>query len=79
MSKCHIVGNHMSQLNYDDYDQEEEDSYKVNCSCRKLSSRRFMIQCDFCDEWYHGWCVNLTTTNALVIDRSTCSGSKGGK
>ena len=38
---------------------------------------RFMIQCDFCEEWYHRSCVNLTATHALAIDRYKCSGCKG--
>ena len=37
--------------------------------CRKPYSGRFKIQCDFCDEQYHGSCVNITVTDALVIDK----------
>ena len=50
-------------------DQDEEDDQKEYCVCRKPYSGRFMIQCDFCDEWYHGSCVNITPTYALGIDR----------
>ena len=60
----------------DDIDHEEENSDKAYCSCRKPYGGRFMIQCDFCEEWYHGSCVNLTATHALAIDRYKCSGCK---
>ena len=45
---------------------------KVYCSCRQPYQNRFMIQCDFCDEWYHGSCVNVTVTEALRIDKYKC-------
>ena len=59
-----------------DEDPDEEDDQKQYCVCRKLYSGRFMIQCDFCDEWYHGSCVNITATDALVIDRYKCKACK---
>ena len=59
-----------------DEDQDEEDDQKQYCVCRKPCSGRFMIQCDFCDEWYHGFCVNITATDALVIDRYKCKACK---
>lgn len=31
-----------------------------------------MIQCDYCDEWYHGSCVNITVTDALDIAKYKC-------
>jgi hypothetical protein len=31
----------------------------VFCYCRKGDNGSFMIQCDGCDEWYHGECVNV--------------------
>ena len=48
---------------------EDQTAY---CLCRKPWSGRFMIQCDFCDEWYHGSCVNITATDALNIDKYKC-------
>ena len=50
-------------------DQDEEDDQKKYCVCRKPYNGRFMIQCDFCDEWYQGSCVNITVTDAMVIDK----------
>ena len=26
----------------------------VNCHCRRLYGQEFMIQCDYCSEWFHG-------------------------
>jgi transposase InsO family protein len=49
----------------------------VYCSCRRPCEGRFMIQCDFCDEWYHGTCVNVTASDALNIVRYKCGECKG--
>ncbi len=43
------------------------------CICRKPDDGGFMIQCDFCREWYHGHCVNLTECDAELIDTYTCT------
>lgn len=42
------------------------------CSCRKPWQGRFMIQCDGCDEWFHGSCVNVTPSEAVSIDKFYC-------
>ena len=47
-------------------------SEKIYCSCRQPYQGRFMIQCDVCDEWYHGSCVNISATDALQIDKYKC-------
>lgn len=55
--------------------QTEEEilsSGKEYCTCRKRWEGRFMIQCDDCDEWYHGSCVDIFPTDALDIDRYRC-------
>ena len=57
-------------------EQDEEDDLKQYCICKKPYSGRFMIQCDYCDEWYHGSCVNITVTDALVIDKYRCKACK---
>ena len=46
---------------------------KIYCSCRQPYQIRSMIQCDHCDEWYHGSCVNITPMDALHIDKYKCS------
>jgi hypothetical protein len=45
---------------------------KLYCFCRQPWQGRFMIQCDHCNEWYHGACVNVTPTEALDIDVYQC-------
>ena len=45
---------------------------KEYCICRKPWEGRFMIQCDDCDGWYHGSCVDITPSDALNIDRYRC-------
>ena len=52
-------------------DQGDDDN-DVYCLCRKPWQGRFMIQCDYCDEWYHGSCVDVTAADALEIDKYKC-------
>ena len=54
-----------------DTDEDLEDS-KIYCFCKKPWNNQFMIQCDFCQEWYHGKCVDVTPTEALNIDKYKC-------
>lgn len=63
----------------EDQDQNEEDDKTEYCICRKSYSGRFMIQCDFCNEWYHGSCVNITASDALEIDKYKCKACKDKK
>ena len=43
------------------------------CLCRQPEQGRFMIQCDGCDEWFHGSCVNVTASEALTLDKYWCN------
>ena len=54
-----------------------EDDTELYCTCRKPWQGRFMIMCDFCEEWYHGSCVNITPTEALDIVKYKCGTCKG--
>ncbi len=56
-------------------DQLDQDVY---CFCRQPWQGRFMIQCDYCDEWYHGSCVNVTAAEALDIQKYKCNTCKRG-
>ena len=51
------------------------DDSTVYCLCREWQGR-FMIQCDGCDEWFHGACVDITPTEALSIDEYQCGKCK---
>lgn len=42
------------------------------CICRQPDNGALMIQCDFCHEWYHGACVNLTAAEICRIDKYRC-------
>jgi hypothetical protein len=57
-------------------DEPSTDDGTLYCLCRKPCQGRFMIQCDFCDEWFHGACVNVTYTDALNINRYKCAKCK---
>ena len=42
------------------------------CLCRRPYTGEFMIQCDDCDEWYHGFCVNVSSDDALRVGKYAC-------
>lgn len=58
--------------NPDGTQQADVVDQQVYCLCRKPWQGRFMIQCDGCDEWYHGVCVDITPSEALNIDKYHC-------
>ena len=39
------------------------------CFCKQPDDGTIMIQCDVCDEWFHGRCVGITPGEALRIDK----------
>ncbi|KAH3795263.1 hypothetical protein DPMN_148812 [Dreissena polymorpha] len=53
------------------------DPEQVFCTCRKPWNGRFMIASDYCDEWFHGACVNISPTT-LSIDKYKCVKCKEG-
>lgn len=53
-------------------------SDKIYCTCRQTYLGRFMIQCDFCLERYHGSCVNISATDAIQIYKYKCRNSSEG-
>ncbi|KAJ3242077.1 hypothetical protein HDU81_007831 [Chytriomyces hyalinus] len=49
-------------------EHQEEDPNKVYCYCRQpYDPDLFYIQCDGCDEWYHGVCANIKDDEAERI------------
>ena len=48
------------------------ESDNVWCLCRKGDNGKCMIQCDLCDEWYHGECVNVTSKLAEAWTKYHC-------
>ena len=38
-----------------------------------------MIMCDFCQEWYHGICIDITPGEAQNIDKFRCGKCKGSR
>ena len=58
------------------YGEEEDDADTPYCLCRQPWQNRFMIACDFCNEWFHGAaggaCVDVTATDAANIDKWAC-------
>lgn len=48
------------------------------CICRSSDSSRFMICCDFCEEWYHGDCIQITEKESKQIKKYFCDKCREG-
>ncbi|KAL5013580.1 hypothetical protein ScPMuIL_007850 [Solemya velum] len=46
---------------------------EMYCICRSSDCDRFMIGCDYCEEWYHGDCIGVTQDQAKSIKVFFCS------
>ncbi|CAH1784566.1 unnamed protein product [Owenia fusiformis] len=42
------------------------------CICRSTDGTRFMIQCDHCEEWYHGDCIGVNQSTSKKIKYYVC-------
>ena len=42
------------------------------CLCGEGDDGQFMIQCDMCDDWFHGRCVNVTEQQATNLKDYSC-------
>lgn len=52
---------------------EGQEDGKLYCLCRApFDSKRFMLGCDTCDEWYHGDCVGITEEQADALGNYVC-------
>ncbi|PAV75322.1 hypothetical protein WR25_00940 [Diploscapter pachys] len=54
--------------------KREKETEEVYCICRRPHEGKFMIECDTCNEWYHGTCVNISPEEAKHIDKYNCNG-----
>ncbi|XP_033115499.1 CXXC-type zinc finger protein 1-like [Anneissia japonica] len=51
---------------------KDNNSVERYCLCRSTDASRFMICCDYCNEWYHGDCVNLKESSSKTIRKYAC-------
>jgi len=45
---------------------------QLYCICRSSDASRFMIGCDYCEEWYHGDCIDITEEESRFIRKFFC-------
>ncbi|XP_033647537.1 CXXC-type zinc finger protein 1-like isoform X2 [Asterias rubens] len=56
-----------------DKDTEDDSSDPIYyCICRSTDGTRFMICCDYCEEWYHGNCIGIEKEASRSIKRYAC-------
>ncbi|GBM38532.1 Nucleosome-remodeling factor subunit BPTF [Araneus ventricosus] len=54
-------------------DHKALDQRKLYCICKKpYDSKRFMIGCDMCSNWFHVECIGLTEVKAKSMSRYVC-------
>ncbi|XP_030049775.1 CXXC-type zinc finger protein 1 isoform X3 [Microcaecilia unicolor] len=51
---------------------ENGENAPVYCICRKPDINCFMIGCDNCNEWFHGYCISITEKMAKAIREWYC-------
>ncbi|CAL1288413.1 unnamed protein product [Larinioides sclopetarius] len=56
-------------ISTDQDSSEEDDPKKLWCICRKPHNSRFMIQCDKCEDWFHGSCVGVTKQYGRQLEK----------
>ncbi|XP_035209006.1 nucleosome-remodeling factor subunit NURF301-like [Stegodyphus dumicola] len=55
-------------------DHKALDQRKLYCICKKpYDSKRFMIGCDMCSNWFHVECIGLTELKAKSMSRYVCN------
>jgi COMPASS component SPP1 len=50
----------------------DENGEALYCICRKPDTGRWMIGCDFCDDWFHGDCVDMDEKTAQLVVKFAC-------
>ncbi|CAG8547719.1 5358_t:CDS:2, partial [Scutellospora calospora] len=60
-------------------DEPEQSGEQLYCICRSSDGQSFMIECDNCDEWFHGACVKISSEESLMVDKFYCPNCTGFK
>src|ERR1700721_2676315 len=55
------------------YDSTIRTSKQLYCVCRKPDQGTWMINCESCNDWFHGSCVSLEESDEPLIDTYICS------
>ena len=53
--------------------RKREPSWRC-CACKTIDHDAFMIGCDSCERWYHGYCVGMTLEEADRVEEWRCPG-----
>ncbi|KAG5359380.1 COMPASS component SPP1 [Yarrowia sp. C11] len=52
--------------------QGDDDHQELFCVCRRPDDGKWMIGCDYCEEWIHGTCVGMTPARAKLMHKFCC-------
>ena len=53
-------------------DEDATDDGELFCICRKPDDHTLMIQCDGCEGWFHGRCVDMAAEKTKLISQWYC-------
>ena len=62
----------MKTLETEINEKNPDDTQTKYCICQKPYNFRFMVQYDFCDQWFHGTCIGMTPTQAIRLSQYKC-------
>ena len=72
-----LVKTEFQEADYrEDNEEDEEDVY---CICKGPDTGRWMIGCDFCDDWFHGDCIGMDEQKARLVSKFACPRCREGK
>lgn len=72
IAKQSILPERQSKINLMMRQEEHGLEEQVYCICRSSDASRFMIGCDYCEEWYHGDCIDITEEESRFIKKFFC-------
>ncbi|KAJ8330565.1 JmjC domain-containing histone demethylation protein 1 [Batrachochytrium dendrobatidis] len=74
VSKRRKKGARLSQSRASAQGLEDSDNSLLFCICRKpYDENKFYIQCDECDDWFHGSCIKISEAESDAIDKWYCA------
>ncbi|EFX66713.1 hypothetical protein DAPPUDRAFT_229353 [Daphnia pulex] len=72
ISKHHTLPERQSKIDLMMRQEEHGLEEQVYCICRSSDASRFMIGCDYCEDWYHGDCIDITEEESRFIKKFFC-------
>lgn len=60
------------QVKSSEHSDQDNTATDLYCVCNGPDTGQFMVQCDHCDDWFHGECVNVTEKDVEGTSEYIC-------